>query len=153
MNKNNDKKIEPDEVTERVVPDPAKPGARRLSGLYLGKSSNEGAWRLYLNEGFSHFLEFDKKDTLDVQRLGSGRLIAWVEPQANVRETRTQVGPVEFVNGSILKGNLQAVRDAALGGPRMAMEASGCSAASCFTSTGPDCRGPNYPSVGYTCGC
>lgn len=150
-----DKGLEPDEIVERVVPDPTKPGARRLVGLFLGKSSDDDYWRLYMNEGFSHFLEFRKEDTLDAQRAASGRLVVWLQPTSKVRETRTQTGPVEFVHGTILKGNLGAIRDAALGGggPRMALDAAGCSAASCFTSSGPNCPPPNYPSVGYTCGC
>jgi hypothetical protein len=148
-------RIEPDEIVERVVRNPANPEVRRLVGLYLGKGLTDEHWRLYLNDSFSHYLEFRKEDTLDAQRVSSGKLVVWVKPESKVRETRSQTGAVEFVNGSILNSNIGAIRDLGAGGARqvLGLESAGCSAASCFTTAGPNCRGPNTDTIGYTCGC
>ncbi|HCG00868.1 MAG TPA: hypothetical protein DEV93_10040 [Chloroflexi bacterium] len=91
----------PDEIVGRVVEDPSNPNARKVDGAYLGNSSREGYWRLYLNSRFDLYLEFRKEDTLDAQRQSTGRITVWVKPGTRVQTTRTSSIPVEMLQGPI----------------------------------------------------
>jgi hypothetical protein len=93
--------LKPDDIIERLVPDPANPRVTKLVGLYLGNSSRTEYWRLYLSASLDHYFEFRKDDTLDSTRLSTDEIVVWLKPDAKVEETRTTVVPEAFLRGDI----------------------------------------------------
>lgn len=152
--KNGGSGLEPDEIVERLVQDPANPQVRKLVGRYLGKGTDDAFWRLYMNESLSHYIEFKKDDTIDAERVASGALIVWLKPETSVTETRKRAGAVEFLQGEIYRDNIGKLRDPILDTSLRTVLATG--GATCAHSP---CPPPDYPggptdtTIGYTCAC
>lgn len=101
-------KLEPDELIKRLMPDASQvPDVRLLVG-FLGKSTREGYWRLYLTLTLNEYVEFDEDDVVfshpledDENRLG-GTLV-WVRRDANLQHTRTvsREAQADFLQGAI----------------------------------------------------
>ena len=120
------KDVKPDEIIERLVPDPANPRVTKLVGLYLGNSSRHEYWRLYLNASLSRYLEFRKEDTLDSERLSTDEIVVWLKPDAKVEATVTAAVPEEFLRGEF-QGRLgQLGRIASAIRPMLALGGQGC---------------------------
>ena len=146
--------IPTDDILDDLVINPNNPELRTLTGTFLGKGDSDEDWRLYLTANLNHYLEFKKDDTVHADRESNSRVRVWLRPESNVRELRIRSGPIEFLKGDIRDENLGKPDDFGLARRTMGAAAAGCSAASCFTTAGPNCRGPESPSVGYTnCGC
>lgn len=147
--------IKPDEIIDRLVTDPDNPNVKRVVGLFLGKSSREKYWRLYLNSTLSNYLEFRQEDTLEAQRQPSGGIVVWLKPEAKVQQMVTEPVPEEFLKGELLGGNLRRASASGIGGLRrnLGLAAAGCGGgtqdASCQT-VGSSC-GPACSTTGYTC--
>jgi len=139
--------LTPDEIVERVVEDPSNITARTLYGAFLGNSSREGHWRLYLNNRLDRYLEFRKEDTLDAQRLSDGRITVWVKSGTRVQTTKTTSVPVEMLQGPIQSSFLGRAVGAALR-PTLMLADAGC-------TVGPECGGtPACQTFVATCsGC
>src|SRR6266704_2694377 len=95
--KEDHKGVTPDEILERIVPDPANPDVKRLTGFLLGRSDRENYWRLYLTVDLNHFVEFRKDDTIHAQQLRPSRTVVWLKPDARVTETKNESGTVDFL--------------------------------------------------------
>ena len=100
--------LKPDEILERLVPNPAGGGGPlpRVIGIYLGNSARPDYWRLYISHNLDRFLEFRKDDVLDAERPESGRVIVWLKPDAKVERTTTQVLSEAFLRGEIQQQRL-----------------------------------------------
>jgi len=95
--------LKPDELIERLIPDPTK-GQRpvaRLVGLYLGNSSRPDYWRLYVSHKLDRYFEFRKEDVLEAERPETGRVVVWLKPDSKVDRTITQEVSEEFLRGEI----------------------------------------------------
>jgi hypothetical protein len=105
------KDLKPDEILERLVPDPA--GVRgplpRLVGLYLGNSTRPDYWRLYTSHKLDRFLEFRKDDVLDAERPETGRVIVWLKGDAKVERTTTEVLSEAFLRGEIQRQQIPQI--------------------------------------------
>jgi hypothetical protein len=101
-------KLNEDELIKNLVPDPSQvPDARMLFG-FLGKSSREGYWRLYLTPELNRYVEFQEEDVLHTLSFATpenplGGQAAWVKREANLLHTRTvsREAQAEFLEGDI----------------------------------------------------
>jgi len=101
-------KLTPDKLVERLVPDASQlPDVRVLVG-FLGKSTGERHWRLYLTPTLSEYVEFAENDVVhshsfdsDDNRLGGTAV--WVKREANLRHTRSasREAQADFLRGAI----------------------------------------------------
>jgi hypothetical protein len=101
-------KLEPDVLIERLVPDASQiPDVRVLVG-FLGKSTRERHWRLYLTPTLNEYVEFAEDDVMhshafesDESRLGG--TMVWVRREANLQHTRTvsREAQADFLQGGI----------------------------------------------------
>lgn len=141
--------FEPSVVADKI----ARSGAgatKTLRGFALGKSPDEGRWRLYLNEDLSHYIEFDKKDALHAQEVAPGRTLVWLARSARVTEATSRTLPVEFLQGQIRTGFLRGL--SGLTGA-MALDAEGCPCSGCAHCTTSCSSLPGGDSIGLSCGC
>jgi hypothetical protein len=106
--------INEDPLVQQLVRDPAKPGAKLFSG-YVGRSTSEGSWRLYLSLAFDDYLEFRESDIVHVETVGgkggsqAGAWV-WLSPDAAVQHIRGEHRGMqgEFLGGDISKRFLHA---------------------------------------------
>jgi hypothetical protein len=114
--------LQPDPVVEALIPDPAQgppPGTTVLHG-YLGKSSTEGVWRLYLDPSLSEYVEIPEADIQHAETLPdtSGSSI-WVINTTSLKHVRTETQDVqaEFLGGDITDELLATSPAGVVGGP------------------------------------
>ena len=101
-------KLNEDELIKNLVPDPSQvPDARMLFG-FLGKSSREGYWRLYLTPELNEYVEFQEEDVLHTQSFATpenplGGKAVWVKRETNLLRTSTKSreAQAEFLQGDI----------------------------------------------------
>ncbi|MDJ0944428.1 MAG: hypothetical protein QNJ30_13225 [Kiloniellales bacterium] len=108
MVSNSGKSLKADPIVKHLVPDPSiVPDVRVLIG-FLGKSSRDKHWRLYVNPTFDDYLEFGEADVVhchsleaDANRLGGS--VVWIKREANVHRTRTssREAQADFLHGAI----------------------------------------------------
>jgi hypothetical protein len=169
------KKLEPDELVERLVPDASQvPDVRVLVG-FLGRSTREGYWRLYLTPTLNEYVEFAQGDVVHSHAFESdvGRLagtVVWVKRAANLQHTRnvSREAQADFLQGAITAGVSRGVRRG-VGGQILALQpplqqflsfaghANSCVSDICNVFLGPSFLGGNdvycYWSVnGNDCG-
>ena len=87
----------------RPNPDDPPPNARRLVG-YLGRSTTEGVWRLYLSPELDRYVEIPEQEILHHEEVAPGGGTAvWVRRQLRVTEVILQVSEVEagFLSGAV----------------------------------------------------
>jgi hypothetical protein len=97
-----------DALVEHLVPDPSQhQPAIQLTG-FLGRSTEEGAWRLYLTSQLDEYVEFSEQDVLYTQSLSQersplGGTMIWFKPQTPLRHTRVLSRQVQadFLSGGI----------------------------------------------------
>ena len=112
-----------DEVVQHLVPDPsAVPEVKILSG-FLGKSSRDGHWRLYLTPELSEYIEIPEEAVLRSQKLDNeqsplGGTILWINRNAELVHTRTKsvAAQAEFLQGSITASFLRGLSVGAIFG-------------------------------------
>lgn len=141
--------FEPSPLTEKVSRAGGAP-VRTLRGFTLGKSPDEGRWRLYLDTDLSHYIEFDKKDAVHAEEVAPGRTLVWLVRNARVTESTSRTLPVEFLQGEIRTGFLRGL--SGLTGA-MAMNAEGCPCSGCAHCTTSCSSLPGGNSIGLSCGC
>lgn len=97
----------PDELAAELAPDPAKlPDLVVLRG-YLGKSTQAGFSRLYVDVGFSEFVEVADEDVLARRSLadqdGLGGTMLWVKRTATVLRAAVCIAQehAAFLTGAI----------------------------------------------------
>jgi len=101
-------RLTPDRIVERLVPDPSRPEPRvSLTGL-LGRSTEEGVWRLYLTSGIEEYAEFAESDVVHTESVPEGMLptggtTVWLRMGATVRHPTVSSRQVqaEFLQGAL----------------------------------------------------
>ena len=104
--------IKEDPLVAALMPDPAQlpVNATVLTG-FVGKSLNEGIWRLYLDAGLTEYVEIPEAEILYARELpGGGGSAVWVPgtltlDRVRVAATRIQA---EFLSGSVAAAGLRA---------------------------------------------
>jgi len=140
-----------DEFVSRIVSDPNNPPDALLLTGYLGKSSEQGYIRLYLDEELSDYVEIPEDAILHTQELLQddsplGGSYLWI--QRNAQVIHGPVGPnrmtASFLSGRIQRQQLVAAQPPAVPpGPALPV-----------TVGGPGCRtdfGPCPTEVGPRC--
>jgi hypothetical protein len=101
-------RLQQDPLIEGLVPDPGQLEPLTLLFGYLGKSSREGYWRLYLNVRLSEYVEFSESDVHHAQPLSPeesslGGTRVWVKQGTRLQHTRVDSREVqaEFLQGDI----------------------------------------------------
>jgi hypothetical protein len=100
--------MKPDAITERLVPDPSHvPDVRVVAG-FLGNTTREGYWRLYLTADLTTYIEFRQEDVVHSEQLKPedsplGGTVVWIKRDANVRRIRTtsREAQADFLQGAI----------------------------------------------------
>jgi hypothetical protein len=110
-----DDKEQPDlteeEIVRSLVPDPAQPPDVRLLVGFLGRSTQEHLWRLYVTPKFSEYVEFAEADVVHSRTLPAGPgtplggTVVWLKRRGNIVRTRTtsREAQADFLQGSIAK--------------------------------------------------
>ena len=112
-------RVPEDRLIQHLVSDPAAvPGVRALAG-FLGKSTRDGCWRLYLSPDLSDYLEIPEEailhhKPLDAQQSALGGTIIWIKEGTRIVHTRdesrgTQADPqqsIDAVQANFLRGNI-----------------------------------------------
>jgi hypothetical protein len=117
--------LDQDELVKSLAPDSQRPPDVRMLNGFLGKSTQDGYWRLYLTPELTEYVEFSEEDVIHSQRLDPnqsplGGTVVWVRREANLTHTRP-VSPeahTEFLQGSITAAFLRGTRAGASLGPR-----------------------------------
>jgi hypothetical protein len=124
--------LRPEALVERLVPDPAAPSPSTPLVGFLGRSTEEGRWRLYLTTAFDQYVEFDERDVRHSEPLSSsetslGGTRVWLRQGASVQHTRVQSRQVqaEFLAGSIASMHLSSAMPS-LGTSRVAGALRAC---------------------------
>jgi hypothetical protein len=101
-------RLEQDALIARLIPDASQvPDVQVLVG-FLGKSTREGYWRLYLTIILNEYVEFDEKDVVhrrafecDESRLGG--TMVWIRRGANLQHTQSvsREAQADFLQGGI----------------------------------------------------
>lgn len=139
------------DLADKVAADKGNPNVKTVRGFTLGKSPDEGRWRLYVNTELTHFFELERKDVLHAAELKTGQTTVWVRREARVTETTSRTLPVEFLQGEIRRGFLRGL--SGLNGA-MALDAEGCPCSGCAHCTQSCSSLPGGgDSVGLSCGC
>ena len=105
---NGTSKLQPDALIERLVPDASQIPDVRILGGFLGKSTREGYWRLYLTPTLNEYVEFAEDDVVHSHTLESderqlGGTMIWVRREANLQHTRSasREAQADFLQGAI----------------------------------------------------
>jgi hypothetical protein len=105
------KPLKEDSLVEQLVPDPNDLQPRvQLTG-WVGKSTKEGFWRLYLTPQLNEYLEFSDQDVMHTQSLQAeqsplGGTTVWFRPGTIMRHCRLAARQVQvdFLSGAITSG-------------------------------------------------
>jgi hypothetical protein len=128
-NKKNDKKeqnqpeqqskgtdeLGPDDLIERIIPDPNDRDVKRLVGFRLGRSNRDDFHRLYLTANLDEYVEFRKTDAIDGQLFpdGSGHMCIWIRPDTRLHFVRIKSHSAKFLEGNIQRRFLRGTRNVA----------------------------------------
>lgn len=152
--------MEEEEFIQKLVPNPSQPPDVQLLGGYLGKSSQDGYWRLYLNPELTSYVDIAEKDIVHSQSAKNnqnslGGTLLWVRRGTEIKATRTtsRESQADFLRGAIAASIARRGGAGALGSiaalPRT-FAVSECAA--CPTDTGGDtCFAPLCSLVSGPC--
>lgn len=101
--------LRPHPLTESLLPSPAAhPNAVTFSG-FLGRSTKDGFWRLYLSDELDEFLELKAdqilhSEQIDVCGQPAGIVRLWVPKDAQLQHVTIDatIAAAEFIQGEIL---------------------------------------------------
>jgi len=102
-----------EEIVRSLVPDPAQPPDVRVLVGFLGRSTHERSWRLYVTPNFNEYVEFAEADVVHSRTLQAspgrplGGTVLWLKRGGNLMRTRTtsREAQADFLQGSIAKRN------------------------------------------------
>jgi hypothetical protein len=101
--------LQPDRLVEKLIPDPAVPSPTTVLVGFLGKSPQEGRWRLYTTARLDEYVEFDEDDVRHSEPLSEressvGGTRVWLRLGAPAQQTRVHARQVqaEFLSGPIV---------------------------------------------------
>jgi hypothetical protein len=94
--------LAPDDLVDRLVPDPSRVEPRVCLTGFLGRAAAEGVWRLYLSKNFDEYVEFAESDVVHTEDGAPGTTV-WLPVGTTVRHTRVSARQVqaEFLQGSL----------------------------------------------------
>jgi hypothetical protein len=103
-----ERQIQFDKIIKQLVPQPGQPPDAKVLAGFLGESSREGHWRLYLTPQLDHYVEIPRDAILHTISLESkdnpiGGTVVWVRREANLVYTKTasREAQADFFQGSI----------------------------------------------------
>ncbi len=105
------KQLKQDRLVEQLIPDPSvhRPSIQ-LTG-WLGKSTTEGSWRLYLTPQLDEYVEFSERDVLHTQPVQPeqsllGGTMVWLQAGAVLQHIQiaTRQTQADFLSGGITAG-------------------------------------------------
>lgn len=104
-------RLNEDPLVAALVPDPNGefPDSAVLHG-YVGKSTNAGIWRLYLDPALTSYVEVSEGDILHHRQVpGDGGTLMWVRKSLELKVTRVSSATIqaEFLSGSIAGGRMR----------------------------------------------
>lgn len=113
--------MKPDQIVERLVPDPTNiPDVRVLAG-FLGKTNRKNHWRLYLTTNLTNYVEFDQDDVVHSEQLEGdeyplGGTVIWINRDANLQHMQltSREAQADFLQGRMRAGVRR--RNPAIGG-------------------------------------
>jgi len=102
------RKLEQDKLVDKLVPDASQvPDVQVLAG-FLGKSTREGYWRLYLTITLNEYVEFAEEDVVHSHAFESdesllGGTAVWIRRGANLQHTQSvsREAQADFLQGAI----------------------------------------------------
>jgi hypothetical protein len=102
--------LEQHPLVEALMPDPSQgpPNATALQG-FLGKSTSEGVWRLYLTVALDEYVEIAEADILHSRQLPDDQgTVVWVPKTLQLQHIRTQAQQVQadMLSGALAAANL-----------------------------------------------
>jgi hypothetical protein len=107
-------KLKPDELIEHLVPNASHIPDVRVLGGFLGKSTREGYWRLYLTPSLNEYVEFAEDDVVHSHTFESdesplGGTVIWLRREANLQHTRSasREAQADFLQGAIAASALR----------------------------------------------
>jgi hypothetical protein len=123
-------RLKEDALVAALIPDPSAgpPGTTVLHG-YVGKSTRENCWRLYLDANLASYVEVSEDDILHSKQLAddAGTLL-WVPKSLEL--TVTWVSPAtiqaEFLSGTIAAGRMRPAARANTASPADLPHSVGC---------------------------
>jgi hypothetical protein len=153
------KKLQEEEFIQNLVPNPLQTPDVQLLGGYLGKSSQAGYWRLYLNPELTSYVDIAEKDIIYSQLANNnqnslGGTLLWVRRGAEIKATRTtsRESQADFLRGAIAASMARMGAAGVLGSiaaqPRT-FNVSEC--IHCTTDGGDSCFSPLCSLTGGTC--
>lgn len=104
------KGLKPSELVEKLTADSTRLTPSRMLTGYLGKTTQEGRWRLYLTPELDESVEFSENDVLHSQTLPDDaleRTAVWIKQEASLQYTQTVSAQADFLQGDITSGFLQ----------------------------------------------
>ena len=152
--------MQEEEFIQKLVPNPSQPPDVQLLGGYLGKSSQAGYWRLYLNPELTSYVDIAEKDIVYSQPANNnqnslGGTLLWVRRRTEIKTTRTtsRESQAAFLRGAIAASIARRGAAGALGSIAAlpsTFTVSEC--ATCPTDTGGDtCFAPLCSLTGGAC--
>jgi len=102
------------DLIRKLVPDPGQHQPLTTLVGYLGRSTREGEWRLYLTEDLNEYVEFSEQDVVHSQPLAEeqSRLSAtqiWLPAETRLRHTQiiSRQVQADFLRGEIASRFMQ----------------------------------------------
>jgi hypothetical protein len=116
------KRLAQDRIVDQLAPDPGSHQPLTILTGFLGQSSREGFWRLYLTPELDEYVEFAEDDVVQTEEATKeqapfGGSSVWLRQGAPVTHTQVSTRQVqaEFLSGSITAGYMGAAAPAAVG--------------------------------------
>jgi hypothetical protein len=101
-----------------LVPDPADVPDVKVHVGFLGKSSREGYWRLYMSPQMNDFIEVREEDIVHAKQFDAahspwGGTVTWIRADAKLTRTKTGARDIQtdFLRGGITRSRLPGVSD------------------------------------------
>jgi hypothetical protein len=105
------KRLKQDSLVEQLNPDLSGPPSVRALRGWLGKGTEEGAWRLYLTPQMDEYVQFSDKDVVHTEAIQQDRsplggTIVWLKIGTVLNHTRvvTRQVQADFLFGEITSG-------------------------------------------------
>jgi hypothetical protein len=103
--------LDEDPLVAALVPDPkAEPSDATVLHGYLGRSTNAGSWRLYLDAALTSYAELSEEDILHHKQVADdGGTLVWVRKSLEVKVTSASSATIqaEFLSGTIAAGRMR----------------------------------------------
>lgn len=103
MTDNNWKNLLEEDLKSELIKDPDNSDLNVLSGIFLGKSTDEKMIRVYTKLDLSQYFRVPKDRILDAKRFPSGKIAVWIPGDLKIKLVTS-----DTLSGDFLKGSLQS---------------------------------------------